>query len=159
MRQQDEILGQVRGATILSKLDLKSWLPLDTSCQFITGLHHIYLSLGKVSIYRHALGLNNAPAFISNNHGYTLQLCHQYAIAYIDDVLIFSISIEDHLEHIRQSLTVLKEAGLKVKPQECDWGKRTLQSTDAKVAVPKHRVTAIADYKQPIVNNNDSSVW
>ena len=38
-----------------------------------------------------------------------------HAMAYIDDLLIFSDTFEDHLKHI--------ENGLKIKPTKCEWAK------------------------------------
>ena len=68
-------------------------------------------------------GLKNVPVLFQTIMDNTLRPCNQFAIVYIDDVLIFSNSIEDHLECIRQTLTALREAGLKEKPQKYDWGK------------------------------------
>ena len=159
MRQLDEILGQVGRATVLSKLDLKSsfhQIPVAISSRDYT----TFISpRGKYRFTVMPFGLKNAPAIFQTIMDNTLRPCNQFAVVYIDDVLIFSNSIEDHLEHIRQTLTALREAGLKVKPQKCDWGKRTLQYLghqvgDGKVAVPTHRVTAIAEYKQPITKND-----
>ena len=89
----------------------------------------------------------------------TLRPCNQFAIVYIDDVLIFSSTVEDHLNYIRRTLTALKEAGLKVKPQKCQWGKKMFLYLghfigDGKVAVPRHRVTVMEEYKQPVTKNN-----
>ena len=52
------------------------------------------------------MGLNPAsgPDFIS---------------VYIDDVLVFSRTLEDHLKHVETVLTRLAEVGLKLKPAKC----------------------------------------
>ena len=46
---------------------------------------------------------------------------HQFAKAYLDDVVIFSSSWEDHLRHVRIVLSRFKEAGLTVKVSKCQF--------------------------------------
>ena len=41
--------------------------------------------------------------------------CGSFALAYLDDVLIFSCTLEEHLEHIKIVLEQLKDAGLTLK--------------------------------------------
>ena len=45
-----------------------------------------------------------------------------FANAYIDDVIIFSRTWEEHLKHLREVLTRIQEAGLTVKPKKCKFG-------------------------------------
>ena len=47
---------------------------------------------------------------------------HPNAKCYIDSVLIYSRTFEDHLEHIRQVFDVISAVGLKVHPSKCVFG-------------------------------------
>ena len=38
---------------------------------------------------------------------------------YVDDILIYSNSVEEHVEHLRQVLDLLRHAGLMLHPQKC----------------------------------------
>ena len=69
-------------------------------------------------------GLTNAPAAfqrlmqqillpLNPRHGV------EFVNVYVDDIIIFSSSLEDHLNHLRQVVSKLLEAGLKLKPSKC----------------------------------------
>ena len=64
-------------------------------------------------------GLTNAPAtfqaFINNVlQGYL----DQFVVIYLDDILIYSKTKEQHVQHIRKVLQALQNAGLRVKPEK-----------------------------------------
>jgi hypothetical protein len=40
-------------------------------------------------------------------------------MVYLDDVILFSKTIKDHLNHLRTVFDLLRKAGLKIKPSKC----------------------------------------
>ena len=50
-----------------------------------------------------------------------------FAAVYIDDVLIFSRTLEEHLQHLRLVLERLKKAGLKLKPSKCHFLRESVE--------------------------------
>ncbi len=62
-------------------------------------------------------GLNNAPA-VFQIMGLNLADAPDFVSVYIDDVLIYSKTLEEHLEHIEKVLRKLIEVGLKLKPEK-----------------------------------------
>ncbi len=44
---------------------------------------------------------------------------YEYVISYLDDLIVFSGDVEDHLLHIQKLFGVLKEAGLKLNLAKC----------------------------------------
>ena len=46
---------------------------------------------------------------------------------YVDDIIIFSSSLEDHLNHLRQVVSKLLEAGLKLKPSKCHFARAEVE--------------------------------
>ena len=46
---------------------------------------------------------------------------------YIDDVLVFSRALEDHLRHLAMVMDRLQEVGLKLKPKKCHFIRRNVQ--------------------------------
>ena len=137
MRDLDEILSQVGGSMILSKLDLKSGFHLIPVAKSFRDYTTFISPWGKYRFTVMPFGLKNAPAIFQTIMDNTLRPCNQFAIVYIDDVLIFSSTVEDHLDHIRRTLTALKYAGLKVKPQKCQWERRGSYISDTTLEMGK----------------------
>ena len=43
----------------------------------------------------------------------------QFVVVYLDDIVIYSYTLEDHFEHLRKVLTRLREHELYAKPSKC----------------------------------------
>jgi hypothetical protein len=73
-------------------------------------------------------GTTNAPAdcqgYINNTIRETLD---RFASAYLDDILIYSNSIEVHEEHVKWIMECLFEAGLYLKPEKCEFHNETVK--------------------------------
>ena len=65
------------------------------------------------------MGLKNSPATFQRMMDTVLSgLQWRFALAYMDDVLVYSKNIEDHFSHMTQVLNRLLEAGLTIKPKK-----------------------------------------
>ena len=70
--------------------------------------------------------------------------------------LLFShVAGDEHIEHVRKVLSALRVMGLTAKPLKCQRRRCYLGYLGhrvgcGKVAVPKHRVVALAEYRQPV---------
>ena len=61
-------------------------------------------------------GLTNAPATFQRLMNHILRsVIRKFALVYLDDVIIYSTSIEQHIKRIDIVLGLLQEAGLKIK--------------------------------------------
>ena len=50
----------------------------------------------------------------------------KFAFAYLDDIIIFSTTAEEHMEHIQIVIDRLKAAQLKLKKSKCAFFKKEL---------------------------------
>lgn len=66
-------------------------------------------------------GSTNAPAVFSKFTNIPLRTCVEQGVAlvYLDDILIISKSLEQHLEHLRTVLSIFRENSLYCKPAKC----------------------------------------
>ena len=67
-------------------------------------------------------GLQGAPATFQRMMDQLLRGLKGYAAVYVDDLVIYSHSWEEHLQHIKKVFDQYKEAGLTVKPKKCQFG-------------------------------------
>ena len=74
---------------------------------------------GHFEFVRMPFGLKNAPAAFQKLTSRVLGRCSAFAIRYIDDIVIFSMSWEEHVGHVREVLSRLREAGLTASPKKC----------------------------------------
>ena len=71
------------------------------------------------------LGLMNAPAAFQRFMEHCLgDFRNNFAVPYLDDLLIFSKSFDEHLQHFQQALQRLKKHGIKIKPSKCKFFNR-----------------------------------
>lgn len=150
-----DLFDQLQGACIFSTLDLKSgyWqMPMAESSIPKTAFT---CHLGLFAFKRLPFGLTNGPALFQRSMNKVLSgLIGKCCIVYIDDVCIFSKTVEEHAEHLRLVLQRLKEAGLQVKPSKCHFEKPEIEllgfvvSKDGIRPLPD-KVKAIAELAPP----------
>lgn len=69
-------------------------------------------------------GLTNSGATFQRMMNKVLSdLIGEICLVYLDDIIIYSNSEKDHLEHVRRVLKRLKEFNLKIKLKKCKFAK------------------------------------
>ena len=81
--------------------------------------------LGFYECVRMLFGLTNAPATFQRLMENCLGNLHlNWCIIYLDDVVIFSRTPEEHLVQLDAIFTKIGKAGLKLKPSKCEFFKK-----------------------------------
>ena len=118
-----DIFDQVGGSAIYSTLDLKSgyWqLPVAEADIHKTAFR---CHRGLFEFVRMPFGLANAPAVFQRTMDRLMaDLIGVCVLVYLDDIVVYSTSIQDHHKHLQLVFDRLRNAGLRLKPTKCHFG-------------------------------------
>ena len=151
----DDLFDQLQGALVFSKIDLQS------------GYHQLKVKEDDIqktafrTRYGHyeflvmPFGLTNAPAaFMDLMNRVFKDYLDQFVIVFIDDILIYSRSVEEHVEHLQIVLNILKKKQLYAKFKKCEfWLEKVaflghVVSKDG-ISVDPSKVEAVSKWPQP----------
>ena len=69
-----------------------------------------------------SFGLTNAPAFFMNlMNSVFMDYLDKFVVVFIDDILVYSQSEEEHADHLRMVLQRLREHQLYAKLSKCEF--------------------------------------
>jgi hypothetical protein len=157
----DELLDRLNGAKWFTKIDLRS------------GYHQVRIASGDVSKtafrtrYGHfefavlPLELMNAPATFMHLMQQVFRPClDEFVIVFLDDILVYSRSEDDHVKHVRQVLQKLREHKLYGKLPKCEFMKDRVEFlghviTRDGVQMDENKVNAVVDWPSPLMNLTD----
>ena len=100
-------------------------------------------------------GLTNAPAaFMDIMHRVFQPYLDQFVVLFLDDILVYSKSIEEHEEHLRKVLQILRENKLYAKFSKCEFWLNNVQFfghivLEQRVTVDLAKVADIVQCKRP----------
>ena len=133
----EDIFNAMKGATIFSKLDLRSGYhqmplrPEDRCKTAFWGANRILWERLEVPF-----ALKNAPPYFQRRMDQELRDL-PFTRCYIDDIVIWSRNMEEHLEHLEEVFRLLREAGLKVHPGKCVFGAESIDFLGHRISANK----------------------
>ncbi|WVZ70841.1 hypothetical protein U9M48_019477 [Paspalum notatum var. saurae] len=153
----DDLFDQLQGACVFSKIDLRSGYhqmkirPSDIpKTAFIT----------RFGLYEYTVmsfGLTNAPAYFMNlMNKVFIEYLDKFVVVFIDDILIYSKTEEEHEEHLRLVLQKLREHQLYAKLSKCEFWLDQVPFlghivSKGGIMVDPSKISSVMDWKVPEV--------
>ena len=153
----NELHDRFRGAKFFTKLDLRgayNLVRMRKGEEWKTAFRTRY---GHFEYMVMPFGLTNAPATFQALINQTL---HEYldvsVVVYLDDILIYSSSKEEHTIHVKKVLSALQERHLYLKLEKCEFYKQSVgflgfQITTNGIQMEESKVSSIKEW--PVPNN------
>jgi len=151
----EELQDRLNGAKWFTKLDIRE------------GYYKVRIKKGeewktafrtRYGLYEYQVmpfGLTNAPATFQGLINHVLyDHLDDFVIAYLDDILIFSKTKEEHTQHVQKVLERLTKENLRLKPEKCEFYKQEVEYlghivTPEGLQMNPDKIKAILEYPAP----------
>ncbi|GBG73769.1 hypothetical protein CBR_g17109 [Chara braunii] len=155
MPRSDELFDRLAGNRFFTKIDLRS------------GYHQIRVAaadqpktafrsrFGHYEFTVMPFGLTNAPAtFQRAMNDIFRDILEQYVLVYLDDILVFDRTLEEHLRHLRDVLDRLRRHGFYANLSKCRFAQHKVDFlghyvSDQGLHMDDAKITAIAEWPAP----------
>ena len=151
----DETIDTLHGAKYFSTLDLASgyWqIELDEESKPKTAFT---TEFGHFEFNRMPFGLQNAPSSFQRLMNYVFrEELNVFVLVYLDDIIVFSRTLEEHFRNLETVFQRLREAGLKLKLKKCSFVKNSVPylghivSAEGLATDPK-KISAMTNFPPP----------
>ena len=100
-------------------------------------------------------GLANGPATFQRLMDFIMNgIKWKRCMIYLDDIIVFSKSFQEHLENLEEVFIRLKQSGLKLKPSKCSFAKKKITYlghviSSEGVTVDLEKVKAVKEFRTP----------
>lgn len=115
----EDLFAKLNGCKVFSKIDLSDaylQVPVDESCkEYLT----INTHRGLYRYNRMPFGVKCAPAIFQQIMD-TMLSDLPFSMAYMDDVIVYSTSVEEHKEHLQKVFQRIEDYGFSLQTQKCE---------------------------------------
>ena len=151
----EDLFDQLNGARVFSKIDLRS------------GYHQLKIRESDIpktafttryGLFEYTVmsfGLTNAPAYFMNlMNKIFMEYLDKFVVVFIDDILVYSKTEEEHAVHLRLVLETLREHQLYAKLSKCEFWLKEVAFlghviSAGGISVDPEKIKAILDWKTP----------
>ncbi len=147
----DDLFDRLSGAKVFSMIDLRSG---SYQIRIAEGDEKKTVCCTRYGSYKFLVmpfGLTNAPAtFCTFMNDIFQEWLDDFVVVYIDDILIYSGSLEEHAEYLRKVFQRLRENKLYAKLEKCEFGVTEVDFLGHKITqeglkMDDHKVKVIVD--------------
>ena len=153
MPKIDDLLFKMKKAKYFSKADCKSGFLMIPNSKKTREYLAFSDGTRKLTWNFMPMGVSNGPMVFSS-------IMHRilgdfdFVFVYVDDICIYSETIEDHIKHIEIVIKKLQEVNLKLNPDKCVWFTKRLDIlghviSDKGIEPDLAKIAAIRDRKAP----------
>ena len=154
MPLQSDIIAAVRGSTFISTVDCASffyqWRVKTEHRHRLAVISHRGQEIFNVAV----MGFWNSPSYVQRMIDQILRLYHKYSKAYVDDVIVYSKIMAEHVNHLNAIFHGLSELSITLKPTKSFIGYPSVHLLSQKVdafglSTSMDKLQAIADLEFP----------
>jgi hypothetical protein len=151
----EDLFDQLNGAKVFSKIDLR------------TGYHQLNVRESDIpktafttryDLFKYTVmsfGLTNAPVYFMNlMNKVFMKFLDKFVVVFVDDILVYSKTEEEHAEHLRLVLGTLREHQLYAKFSKCEFWLKEVGFlghviSAGGVSMDPSKITSILEIKAP----------
>ena len=155
MPRVDEILDRLQGARYFTRIDLRSGYHQIRVAESDISKTAFNTKFGHYEFTVMPFGLTNAPAtFMKLMNEIFGEYLDEFLEVFLDDILVFSRTMEEHLVHLEKVLQKLREHKLYAKLSKCDFCRTSIEylghiiSADGVATDPK-KVQVVREWPVP----------
>ena len=151
----EDMFDKLQGHRLFSKMDLTKgfWqIPLEKASRAVLAMD---TPLGLYEPTTMPFGMKNAPAVFQREMQRVLkERLYQGVMVFIDDILIYSKTADEHAKLVEWVLTRLEAEGYYAHPDKCEFFQREVSFlghvvSEQGVAVQQHKVKAVTEWPVP----------